>query len=103
VSRLAEAGRDDNNRANAFLAALLQRLQHALGRDDDDGQVNRAFDGGQGRIGGQAENLTGLGIDGVDAALEAAGNHVAHNRVTELAFGARGADHRDRSGGKQGL
>ena len=99
---LGEAAAQHDRRPHAGLAAALQLLGHVLGGDDDDGEVGRLRQVGDGGVGLEPHHLGAAAADGI----ELAGKRVALHDVEDAAAQALGigggADQRHRARPEQG-
>ena len=73
------------------------------GGGGDDREVHFLGDGGDVRVGLDAENARAFGVDGINGALEAAAAHVLEDRAADAAFVFGGADDGDDLGGEDGI
>jgi len=74
-----------------------------FGGNDDDGHVDLAWYRLDGRVRRHGLHMAGLGVDGVDRTLEALLDQIMENRAADCVAPPRSADHRDRTGTKDGL
>ncbi len=97
-ARLAEAGADNDDPLNPFLAAFLQHRGHELGRNNHDGQVNGPWNIEDARVTLEAQDLVGFGVNGIDLARVTVFDEIGQDSVAELLLGAGGPDHGHGSG-----
>ena len=90
---LGEAGGDHAQRPHAAAQRRLRRLDHALGGDGDDREVDRPRHVGDRRVGAHARDGLGVRVDGMGGAGEVAGHDVAEQLAADRAAPRRGADH----------
>ena len=78
-----EARRDDDESSDALPAARLDGLEHVRRGDDDDREVDVAWNRLHVGVGGDRLDVARVGIDRVDRSLKARLEQVAENRATE--------------------
>ena len=100
---LGEAAGDDDGGLDSLGGALLQGGGHELGRDHHHRQVRGGGRVGDGLIDLEAQDLVGLGVDGVEGAGEAAVFEVGQDVVAQFARRGGGADDRHAFRTKDGL
>jgi hypothetical protein len=84
----------DDDVLDALLAAVLHGHGYELGRDDHVGHIHLPGNIQNGRVGLDAADLVGLGVDGVDAPGVAEIQQVLDHPVADVKFLARSADDR---------
>jgi hypothetical protein len=99
---LGEAAAQHNGRFHAGLAAALQFLRHMLGGDDDDGQVGRLRQIGDGGVGLEAQDLGAAAADGVELPGKGVAPHHVEDAPAQAVRVGGGADEGHRARPKQG-
>ena len=99
---LREAPGDDDGRLDSLGGALLQGGGHDLGRNHHHRQFRGGGGVGDGLIDLQAQDLLGLGVDGVEGAGEAAVLEIGQDVVAQFPRRGGGADDRHASGLEDG-
>ena len=90
---LRESRWDHHRTGNAFFADFLHGLGAELGGHRKHRDIHLTGNILHALVGFPAEDLVGLGVDGIDIAREAAVDDVLHDRVADLALAFRGPDH----------
>ena len=98
LAGLAEAAGDDHRALDTLGLQILEDPRHEAGRHDDQGHVHVAGDVPDAGVALEPLDLLGLGVDGVDVALEAALLYGVQQHVTPLEGVRAGADNRDALG-----
>ena len=93
-----ETGRNHHQAVDLLGDRLIDHAQGRRGRDDQHGQIHRTRHVAERGIGEHAHHVAGLGIDGINRAVETGKQQIAENIVAYGAGPRRGADHGDRLG-----
>ncbi len=93
--------RDDDQGPNALLPALMGRLHHKRRGHDDHGQIDRAGDVPDGRVGGHGLDDIRSRVDRVHGTVESGDQEVVEDFPSDRPPGAGCPDHRDRAGGEE--
>ncbi|EPH43180.1 hypothetical protein STRAU_3710 [Streptomyces aurantiacus JA 4570] len=104
---LGVSGGDHDESLDAVFAAVGDGLRDALGRDGDDGEVDRFADVAHGAMGGHAVDLGGAFGERAVHRVQAAGvpraEQVAQDAAADAVRGAARADDGDRAGREEAL
>ena len=95
-----KTARFDHDPGNPSRCALFDRRRHKRGGNEDDRQIQRIGNGADGRVAGQALDLTITGVDGVDLS-SISGQKVFQDGVSALERIRRCADNGDTAGCKE--
>jgi len=103
VALLSEAGADHDRGAHALAPAFLERKRDVSRWHDNDGEVGRLRQFGNGRIASQAEHLWLAARHRIDAPGIAVCDQVMSRSAAQGMGIGRGADDRDAVRGKKGF
>ena len=96
VAALAESSGDHDQPVHAFRRALLDDRRYRVGRNADDGEVDRVGHIGDRGVGAHARDVPGLLVDREQLAVEAHSQQVAKHQVADLGLVVARADDSDR-------
>ena len=102
LAGLGEAGRDDAKCTHAVPERIRRCVEHMLGRQTDDGEVDRVLDLSDRRVGAYAGDRLAFEVDGERGADEICFEDVAEELASDRATPARRADHGNRARGEEG-
>ncbi len=95
LALLCEPARDDEQREDSGLGALVDHVEHRVRRDGDEGEVHRPRHGAHRRVRRTASEGAHVRVDGVDRAGEAGVEKPVEELAADRLLATTGADERD--------